>query len=45
MQIEGPVCASSATCAGLQEHCVSAADCCDASNQCINGFCAGPTIN
>jgi hypothetical protein len=28
------------TCATLNERCVTAADCCDSNNYCINGFCA-----
>ncbi len=37
------ICASAApnnSCSMLQEKCVTAADCCDMSNKCINGFCA-----
>ena len=32
-------------CSGPQEKCTTAADCCDPTNVCINGFCAAPTIN
>jgi len=28
------------TCAKVQERCASVADCCDAANYCINGFCS-----
>jgi hypothetical protein len=31
-------------CAGVQEKCTTAANCCDSSNRCINGFCTQPTI-
>jgi hypothetical protein len=39
----GLVCQSSppvGSCSGPQEKCTTAADCCDPTNQCINGFCA-----
>jgi hypothetical protein len=37
----GLVCASaSGSCSGLQEKCTTAADCCDSSALCINGFCS-----
>jgi len=38
------ICANSAACAGLQEKCVVATDCCDSSNTCVNGFCATTPI-
>jgi hypothetical protein len=28
------------TCSGLQDKCTTAADCCDSTNLCVNGFCA-----
>jgi hypothetical protein len=28
------------TCSKVQEKCTTAADCCDPTNVCINGFCA-----
>lgn len=31
-----------ASCSKTQEKCTTAADCCDASNTCVNGFCAIP---
>jgi hypothetical protein len=31
----------SANCAGAQEKCTSAVPCCDSTQMCINGFCAG----
>ncbi len=31
-----------ASCAGVQEHCNMASDCCDSTNQCINHFCSIP---
>ncbi len=34
-----------ANCSGLQEKCSTAADCCDPTNLCINGFCAQPVPN
>jgi hypothetical protein len=36
------ICASGSTnkCSAVQERCATAADCCDASNLCINNFCA-----
>jgi hypothetical protein len=30
-------------CSGPQEKCTTAADCCDPTDKCINGFCATPT--
>jgi hypothetical protein len=30
-------------CAGIQDKCASAADCCDPGAVCVNGFCAKPT--
>jgi hypothetical protein len=38
------VCSPTAACAGLQEKCTTAADCCDTTNSCINGFCAASQI-
>jgi hypothetical protein len=35
----------SGMCSAPQEKCVTAADCCDATNVCINGFCATKGIN
>jgi hypothetical protein len=31
------------TCSGLQDKCTTAADCCDQTNVCINGFCTQKT--
>jgi hypothetical protein len=28
------------TCSAPQEHCTTAADCCESTNECVNGFCA-----
>lgn len=39
------VCAPPTGCSGLQEKCGSAADCCDPTNLCINGFCAQQVPN
>jgi hypothetical protein len=35
----------SGECSKTQEHCDTAADCCDPTQLCINGFCAPPTPN
>ena len=34
------VCTNTSICAGVQEKCTTAADCCDSTNTCVNGFCA-----
>jgi hypothetical protein len=31
------------TCSGPQEHCNTAADCCDPTDVCLNGFCTQKT--
>ena len=31
---------NTSTCAGLQDKCTTAADCCDPGAMCVNGFCA-----
>lgn len=31
-------------CSGVQEKCTTAANCCDSTNLCINGFCTQPTV-
>ena len=39
----GLVCSNTppgSSCSGLSDKCASAADCCDPTNLCINGFCA-----
>ncbi len=33
-------CSAVSGCSGVQEKCVTTADCCDGTNQCVNGFCA-----
>jgi hypothetical protein len=43
-----PVCSNmppGGNCSGLSEHCDTAADCCDTTNLCVNGFCTqnGPS--
>jgi hypothetical protein len=38
------ICTNTVVCAGLQEKCTTAADCCDTTNACVNGFCAGSQI-
>ena len=31
-------------CANVQDKCTTAANCCDPTNLCINGFCTQPTV-
>ncbi len=34
----------SSQCANVQDKCTTAANCCDPTNLCVNGFCTQPTV-